>query len=207
MTAQWGEQTITDSIITEHGDPNGVLTLESGYYPGGITMLNPDSKLVLQPGIYALGGTRKELDPNTGELVTKQKETGLCISGGAFVAEGVMFYITDSLDGRYGVVSIQGGTHVSVRITEYDNDDSIYDGMAIFQDRSNTEEAYITGSTEVDLGGTLYFKNANFHVGGDGIQAGTQLIAGTVEVDGGSYVIINYDGRNWVLGYKSFIVQ
>jgi hypothetical protein len=212
ITAQWGEKTINDSIITSNGvwsDEDGafVLTLEPGYYPGGITMQNPDSKLVLEPGIYALGGTTKVIDSNSGELVTKQKETGLCINGGTFVAEGVMFYITDSLEGRYGVVSIQGGTHVNVRITEYQNEDSIYKGMAIFQDRANQEEAYITGSTEIFLEGTLYFKNANFHVGGDGLQAGTQLIAGTVEVDGGSYVIINYDGRNWILGYRSFIVK
>ena len=118
-----------------------------------------------------------------------------------------MFYITDSLEEKYGVVSIQGGTHVSVTITEYANEDSIYKGMAIFQDRANTEESYVTGSTEIYLEGTLYFKNANFRVGGDGIQAGTQLIAGTVEVDGGSIVIINYDGRNWTLGYKSYIVE
>ena len=212
ITVQWGEQTIDDSIITSNGvwsaeDGGYVLTIGPGYYPGGIAMQNPDSKLVLEPGIYALGGTRKELDPDTGELVTKQQETGLCISGGTFVAEGVMFYITDSLEGKYGVVSIQGGTHVNVRITEYQNEDSIYKGMAIFQDRSNTEQAYITGSTEIFLEGTLYFKNCNFKVGGDGIQAGTQLIAGTVEVAGNSYVIINYDGRNWTLGYKSYIVK
>jgi hypothetical protein len=79
--------------------------------------------------------------------------------------------------------------------------------MAIFQDRANTEESYVTGSTNVVLDGTLYFKNANFRVGGDGIQAGTQLIAGTVEVDGGSNVLINYDGRNWAVGYHSFLVM
>jgi hypothetical protein len=170
-------------------------------------MQNPGSKLVLEPGIYALGGTTKVLDPNTGVLLATNKVTGLCINGGTFLAEGVMLYITDSLEEDYGVVSIQGGTHVSVRITEYQNEDSLYNGMAIFQDRANTEEAYITGSTEIFLEGTLYFKNCNFRVGGDGLQAGTQLIAGTVEVDGGSYVIINYDGRNWTLGYMSFIVE
>jgi Flp pilus assembly protein TadG len=212
VTVQWGEKTINDSIIQSEGvwsDADGayVLTIEPGYYPGGITMQNPGSKLVLQPGIYALGGTTKVIDPCTGELTTKQKETGLCINGGTFVAEGVMFYITESLEERYGVVSIQGGTHVSVLITELDTGGgSIYDGMAIFQDRANTEESYVTGSTNVQLAGTLYFKNANFRVGGDGLQAGTQLIAGTVEVDGGSNVIINYDGRNWAPGFKSFLV-
>jgi hypothetical protein len=213
VTLQWGEQTINDSIIQSEGvwsaeDDAYVLTIGPGYYPGGITMLNPDSKLVLLPGIYALGGTTKVFDPCTGGLATKAKETGLCISGGAFVAEGVMLYPTDSLEGRYGVVSIQGGTHVSVLITELDTGGaSIYDGMAIFQDRANTEESYVTGSTNVVLDGTLYFKNANFRVGGDGIQAGTQLIAGTVEVDGGSNVLINYDGRNWAVGYHSFLVM
>jgi len=213
VTVQWGEQTINDSIITSNGvwsaeDDAYVLTIGPGYYPGGITMQNPSSKLVLQPGIYALGGTTKVFDPCTGELVAKAKETGLCISGGTFVAEGVMLYPTDSLEGRYGVVSIQGGTQVSVRITELDTGGgSIYDGMAIFQDRANTEESYVTGSTNVMLKGTLYFKNANFHVGGDGIQAGNQLIAGTVEVDGGSYVIIDYDGQNFAPGYKSFLVE
>lgn len=217
MTEQWGAKTINSSIIQSEGvwsaeDNAYVLTIGPGYYPGGITMLNPNSKLVLQPGIYALGGTTKELDPNTGELVTKQKETGLCISGGTFVANGVMFYITDSLEGKYGVVSIQGGTHVNVTITEYKNPNSVYytdgdGGIAIFQDRANTEQAYITGSTEIYLEGTLYFKNANFKVGGDGLQVGTQLIAGTVEIAGNSNVIINYDGRNWTVGFTSFLVE
>jgi len=212
MTEQWGEKTINSSIITSNGvwsDADGayVLTLEPGYYPGGINMTTSNCKLVLEPGIYALGGTRNVLDPNTGEFVTKGGDTGLCINGGTFVAEGVMLYITESLQEKYGMVDIRGGTHVSVRITEYQNENSLYHGMVIFQDRANQEESYINGSTEIFLEGTLYFKNCNFHVGGDGLQAGTQLIAGTVEVDGGSYIIINYDGRNWALGYTSFLVE
>jgi Flp pilus assembly protein TadG len=212
ITAQWGEQTINSSVIISNGvwseaDGAYVLTLQPGYYPGGISMTTTNCKLVLESGIYAFGGTTKVIDPNSGELLATGKETGLCINGGTFVAEEVMLYITDSLEGEYGSVDIHGGTHVNVRITEYLNEDSIYKGMAIFQDRANQEESYVTGSTEIFLEGTLYFKNANFRVGGDGLQAGTQLIAGTVEVDGGSYVIINYDGRNWILGYKSFIVK
>jgi hypothetical protein len=212
MTAQWGARTINSSLIQSEGvwsDADGayVLTIEPGYYPGGINMTTSNCKLVLQPGIYALGGTRNVFDPCTGGFIDKGGDTGLCINGGTLVAEGVMFYITESLVGKYGVVDIHGGTHVSVTITEYDSGGSVYDGMAIFQDRSNTEESYVTGSTEINLEGTLYFKNANFRVGGDGIQAGTQLIAGTVEVDGGSYVIINYDGRNFAPGFYSFLVR
>ncbi|MHC4455657.1 MAG: hypothetical protein ACYS0I_00990 [Planctomycetota bacterium] len=205
MTAQWGVKTINSSLITSNGvwsaqDNAYVLTIGPGYYPGGINMTTSNCKLVLQPGIYALGGTRNVFDPCTGGFIDNGGDTGLCIKEGTLVAEGVMLYITESLEGKYGVVNIRGVTNVSVTITQYDSGgfSSYYDGMAIFQDRANTEEAYIVGFSETYLEGTLYFKNANCRVGGDGLQAGIQLIAGTVEVDGGSNIIINYDGRNWI---------
>jgi hypothetical protein len=228
---EWDANTISSQFITENGiydDVNGVyvLTLQPGYYPGGIRMTATGCKLVLEPGIYAFGGQYAEWnpelfwDPNLGEAgewvpgyeYTGTK-TGVVVTGGTFEALGCMLYITDSLTGKYGEVDIQGGTHTNVTITEYDSADpdtdpyGIYEGMTIFQDRANTEEAYITGSSEVYLTGSLYFKNANFRCGGGGLQCGTQLVAGTVEVDGNSIIYINYDGRYRVAGNKSHLVE
>jgi hypothetical protein len=213
----WDANTISSKLITDNGiwdDVNDVyvLTLQPGYYPGGINMTATGCKLVLDPGIYAFGGTRAAFDPNLGEFAYTGGETGLVVRGGIFEALGCMLYVTDSLQGDYGVVNIQGGTHTNVTITEYKSSDpldpyGIYEGMTLFQDRANEEEAYITGSNEVYLEGSLYFKNANFRCGGGGLQCGTQLVAGTVEVDGNSIIYINYDGRYRVAGNKSHLVE
>jgi hypothetical protein len=162
-------------------------------------MTKTGSKLVLESGIYAFGGN-------------KTGGSGLVITGGDFEALGCMLYVTESLKGDYGVVDIQGGPQTNVTITEYQSSGPLdeydcYQGMAIFQDRSNEEESYITGGSEISLTGSLYFKNANFRCGGGGLQAGTQLVAGTVEVDGNSKIWVNYDGRYRVAGNKSHLVE
>jgi hypothetical protein len=82
-----------------------------------------------------------------------------------------------------------------------------YGYMAIFQDRNNTNEAYITGGAEIDLQGSLYFKNANFRCGGSGLEAGTQLVAGTVDVRGNSVININYDGRFFDPSFEALLVE
>lgn len=208
----WGNKTINNDIITSNGVYDAalgmyVLTLSPGYYPGGIRMTATNCKLVLEPGIYAFGGQRNVYDSTLGAFVDTGGDTGLYITGGTFEALDSMLYITDSPSGKYGIVDIQGGGNTNVTITEYKSEGSPYDGMAIFQDRDNTREAYITGSSEIHLEGSLYFKHANFRCGGGGLQAGTQLVAGTVEVDGNSVIYINYDGRYRTVGNRSHLVE
>lgn len=208
----WKKDVINSAAVQTHGiwsdaEQMYVLTLTSGYYPGGFNLTATNCKVVLQPGTYALGGGFGPGD-----------KSGLCITGGAFEAVGVMLYITTSTNGFYGRVDIRGGIQTNVKIHEaftYPGDAAFldpypltdYEYIAIFQDRANTNEAYINGSSEIDLKGSLYFRNANFRVGGDGIQAGTQAVAGTVEIDGGAVVHIDYDGRFFTAGYRSLLVE
>jgi Flp pilus assembly protein TadG len=191
----------------------GQVTLDPGYYPGGFSITG--GNVTLRPGIYALGGA------------------GLNISGtqnATFTARGVMFYITKStpeMGGVYGKVDITGGPTLVVTPPALNAEppdppaseypawmDWIYagdegkEGISIFQDRANTNEARIIGSSGVVLLGTLYFSKNSVELGGGGYQAGSQLIAWSVRVHGSTAEItINYDGRNRVRGYWSYLVE
>jgi Flp pilus assembly protein TadG len=216
----WRMDRITASTAQDHGiwnevEQKYVLTLQSGYYPGGLDLNSNVAKVILQPGIYALGGGWKGV------------QSGLVIKAGASLeALGVMLYITKAMPrtiddiyypGQYGQVQINGGESVIIH-ESYDPENpggdhyigyegTEYEYIAIFQDRRNETEAYVTGGAEIDLEGSLYFKNANFRVGGSGLEAGTQLVAGTVEIAGNSVVTVNYDGRFWRAGFKSLLVE
>ena len=230
--------------VTE--EPFWTLTLSPGYYPGGfrltsqaitaplidpatgepVTEIRPiyDAngilvgekevvvnqkylpKLQLQPGIYALGGG------------AGGQPTGLFVNGGAFVAEGVMLYITESDTGKWGEVNLEGEKAV-IMISEYkylagDPEEYkaySYTGIAVFQDRNNTEEAKIVGGSDSHFGGTLYFHSHDFdtvtRVGGNSEDCGIQLITDNVIVHGTGTIRINYDGRNWNAAFMSLLVE
>jgi hypothetical protein len=168
--------------VAVHGES---LILSPGFYSGGITLTV--GSLVLQPGIYILDGA------------------GLDITGGTFVAEGVMFYITGT-----GALDITGNGIVSIappdpELYSYPDVDT-YEGIAIFQDRDNTTSAKIEGISTFSLEGTYYFPNNHLDIGGTGYEAGNQLIAHTMNIAGNSNLTINYDGRFKAPGNKVFLV-
>ena len=166
---------------------NEDVQLVPGFYSGGISANNGTVTLV--PGIYILDGEGLNITGNT-----------------IFTAEGVMFYITGT--GRLDLT----GTG-DIRITPpdpdlYDYPDvGTYEGVSIFQDRDNTNEARIIGTSFLDLEGTLYFSSAKIELGGTGDGFGNQLIADKIEVGGTGVITINYDGRFPAPGYRSWLVK
>jgi hypothetical protein len=71
-----------------------------------------------------------------------------------------------------------------------------YTGLAVFQSRTNSNLATVTGNSDFHLSGIFYFPDNEVNAGGSGFSLGTQLICDRLTVAGNSNVTINYDGRN-----------
>jgi Flp pilus assembly protein TadG len=182
-------------ITSDLGTINTGGTYGPGYYSGGIDLSgNSKQSVTLQPGIYVLGGM------------------GLQVNGTKinFTALGVMFYILK--DSNKTKIDLESG--VNLTITEYKQAGSIYDGMAIFQARDNTNDAKLTGSSTMNLTGTIYIpgnptipSDLTITLGGSNYGTGIQVIAWKVSIAGNSDITINYDGRNFKNRFRSFLVE
>jgi hypothetical protein len=189
----------------------GTMILRPGYYPGGIRISQGDN-ITLLPGVYAFGG---------GDGT--QGDSGLCVSEGAVLnAEGVMVYVTASNTMKggkpiWGKISLTGG-EVTIK-EKYGGEEtpvpySGYEGsqfefISIYLDRATDpdNEVDITGGPSFLLKGTLYFPTVYVKFTGGAINAGTQLVAGSVGFEGTGVVTINYDGRFVSSGSKLAIVE
>jgi len=195
------------------GLPTGVkvLTLSPGYYPGGISITNGGTKVVLSGGadaIYAVGGD------NDGK-------SGLVATGGTLIADGAMIYVTGDLDGSHpstGVVEwgkIDIGGNATVELTSRGDAMEPPDGpqiegeigISIWQDRSNPTYGSIIGTSSIDIIGTIYCGYNPMEVGGTSDHTGTQLIAGALNLHGNVSLGIAYDGRNAIEAYRSILVE
>jgi len=201
------------SSVATHITGSTVVTFQPGYYPQGFEITGGDVKF--KPGVYAVGGGNN-------------CQSGLVINGGKVCAKRVMFYVTGC-----GKVKITGNDTDPVIITEIDsndpgndcNDNPIsysqdlsyleqYNGMAIFQDRTNEADADITGGNALNIQGTIYFPHNNVRLTGTSGSFGIQVIAYTIEIGstGGGHsaptrLYINYDGRNRTPASRSYLVK
>lgn len=161
------------------------VNLVPGFYSGGITINN--GVLNLSPGIYVLDGE------------------GLRILGGDFYAPGCMFYVM-------GTGSVYIGGNGIVNITPPDPDlytypgVDVYEGIAIFQARDNTNEGTIIGTSVMDLEGTYYFPSNHMNLGGNATKFGNQLILNTATISGNGTLIINYEGSDFAPGSRPYLV-
>ena len=156
------------------------ITLSPGYYSGGLDFTG-NKRITLLPGTYILDGS------------------GLRMRGNAeLYADGVTFYITGS-----GDVDLAGTGDVFVTASE----SGTYEGVAIFQDRANTNQAFFRGTSGMSLEGTYYFPSNHVRVQGNSEEFGTQFIADTAEIQGNGTLKINYDGRNPIPGMTVYLVR
>lgn len=180
----------------------GAVELEPGYYSGGLRITGGD--VTLKPGMYFLDGS------------SSGQKSGFVVGGNAnLCAKGVMFFVTGD-----GVVDIAGTGAIQVTPILFDSNDFcdssysyppstdyMYEGIAFFQARDNTNDARIVGTGLMDLDGTLYFPSNHLDLTGTGDGFGNQLIANTIEVSGTGDITIMYDGRNRAAGTTSFLVE
>jgi hypothetical protein len=208
----------SDANGTTYYDPNnktfttikisgGQLILNPGYYPGGIDMTGGD--IVLRPGVYAFGGG-----------TVKNNPPRLVVNGGSVHGtEGVMLHITGDPSGiktgmntEYGRVYVGGNGHVELTSRgDTSPDDEIgtegEDGVVIWQDINNHNQATIIGTPNSWLKGTIYFPDNPAQVGGGSDELGSQIIAGALQVNGNVNLSIAYDGRNMIVARKSILVE
>jgi len=186
----------------------GTLTLNPGYYPGGIDMNG--GSVTLLAGVYAFGGG-------------KNGGSGIVLRGGATVTDGttsthtgagVLLYITGDPSAKppvaYGTVDV--ASNATIQATS--RGDAMTPrqiqgemGIAIWQDRANTNYARIIGTSASCLTGTIYCPYNALEIGGNSAQMGSQLIAGALQLHGNPNLDIAYDGRNKVIAYRSILVQ
>jgi len=161
------------------------VTVQPGYYSMGIQ--NNGGVLIMEPGIYHLGGDTEKNVANG----------GLTILGGDLYAPEVLLHIVDN-----GELYLGGNGHIEV--SPYQSDP--YKDFSIFQSRDNDNEATIIGTGDLDLAGKLYFPENHVEIQGNGDSIGTQLIAYTIGIGGTGEVIINYKGRPEPAN-KSYLVE
>ncbi|MDH4201751.1 MAG: PEP-CTERM sorting domain-containing protein [Phycisphaerae bacterium] len=146
---------------------DGVHTLQPGYYPGGIDIAG--GNVTLLPGIYQIGGD--------------MYGRGLHITGGNVYADQVMFHMLD------GGVDVRGNAQMTLSAPTSGD----YEGISIFQSRTNYNDSEINGAGGLDLTGKLYFPNNHLSLAGYGDTIGSQIIADTVDIGGNGLINIPYN--------------
>jgi hypothetical protein len=109
---------------------------------------------------------------------------------GSVTGSGVMFFIDPN-----GSFSLTGSGAISLSpLTS-----GIYQGMTLFQSRSNTSTVSITGNGSFNLAGTFYAPKALVQVSGNGDVLGSQFIADQLQNKGAGNsggFSVNYNGTN-----------
>jgi hypothetical protein len=81
-------------------------------------------------------------------------------------------------------------------------------GVAIWQDPENPNDATFNGTGDFSITGTIYFPDPiHLDIEGTPDQAGNQIIAGSVAINGKAPIEVDYDGRNNLRSYNSVIVD
>jgi hypothetical protein len=147
---------------------SGVTTYYPGYYPTGLS-LTGGYTAVFQPGIYYMNGAFK-VNGNGSSSVT---------------GNGVMFFIgaNGSLDlGGNGAVTLSPPTS------------GVYQGLLIFQSRSNSTVAKVAGNGSIltNVLGTIYTPDATLNIQGGGGSIGSQIVANQVAAGGNGTITVNY---------------
>lgn len=146
----------------------GNVTLQPGYYPGGISISG--GTVTLSPGIYNLGGA------------------GISLTGqGSVTGDGVTLY----LSGTAGISLTGQG---SVTLTPPTS--GTYQGVTVFQDRANTTADSLTGNGSIQIDGALYMPAAAVSMTGNGNTYGSMMVADTANLTGNGTININFAGGN-----------
>ena len=167
---------------------SNTVTLNEGYYSGGLRVTSSNTTLTLNPGVYVV------------DNVDGGPASGLFVNGGNLTANQVMFYVKGE-----GVVFLGGNGNIT--ITPSTNLNSPYWGISIFQARDNDNPADILGTNNMNLQGTYYFPAALLRIAGTPLVLGNQIIAWEVWMQGNSDFAIDYDGRFQLPGFHVMLVQ
>jgi Flp pilus assembly protein TadG len=157
-------------------------TLSPGVYNGGIT-LSGSASVTLSPGAYYINGG------------------GINMSGSSSISgAGVFIYNTGG-----GAINLSGSGNVSLSPMSI----GPYTGITVFQDRSSTTGATLSGSGNMNNTGTFYFPDATLTLSGSsGVNAvGAQIISKNLAFSGTAATQVNYNSSVASVGNGFAIVQ
>jgi hypothetical protein len=161
---------------SSHLNVSGTVTLQPGVYTGGISV-SSNSNVTLAPGVYYIDGG------------------GLSTTGNAvFTANGVIIYnnphsSTDS-------ISLAGNGNLTLTPPS----SGPYKNISVFQTRSATAPATVSGNGTISMNGAFYAASANLTISGNGSgdTIGSMDVVGGLNISGnGTFAInINNSGGN-----------
>ena len=144
-------------------------TLLPGVYTGGISLSGSSSVTLTAGGIYYINGG------------------GINMSGSSSISgNGVMIYNTGG-----GALNLSGTGNISLSPMT----SGTYAGITVFQDRSNTASAAMSGGTNINNTGTFYLPSAKLTLSGNsgvGVM-GSQFIVNSLTFSGTAGINVSYD--------------
>ena len=158
----------SNGVSTQYAHSKSVQTITPGVWCDGVSFSN-DANVLLQPGVYYVNG-------------------GNFSVGGAVIMNGtgVTIILTSSIAGNYATVTINNGATVTLTAPT----SGTTAGIVFFGDRKApaTNSNNFGGGAAVNLTGAVYFPSQSivFQNGASNPSGCTQLIAGTIQLTGGS---------------------
>jgi hypothetical protein len=153
---------VCKAAVKESG--SAMLSLTPGTYCGGISVTGSGG-VTFAPGIYILDGG------------------GLSITGsGSVTGSGIMFYNTFDSTHAFKPIDITGSGSVTLSAPA----SGPYQGMLFFEDRNAPSGGMdsITGSSNLNLEGNLYFRNSTLDITGSGASTDVMIVANELVITG-----------------------
>jgi hypothetical protein len=143
---------------------SATVTLDHGVYCGGISITGSGT-ITLNPGNYIMNGG------------------GFSAAGSANITgAGVMIYNTATAGHTIGSISVSGsGTYTLSAPTA-----GVYEGILMFQDRTQSIGADVEGSNTSTMVGTLYLPDASLKYAGSATAQYTAIVSDTLTMVGSS---------------------
>jgi surface protein len=161
------------------------VNFQSGIYTSQLSFTNAVTNYIFEPGLYCLDG-------------------GLQMTNGSILGDGVTFFMRNDSE-----FIIYGG---NINLTAPKNDQwadgsgSYWNGMLIFYDYLSIHHLSVAGNWGSYLEGTVYNfgGNCQYNGAGDSVPIDLQFVCDTIELSGGSGILINYTPANH---YSSFSIE
>jgi Flp pilus assembly protein TadG len=168
---------------------NGPVILSPGVYRGGI-QISGNGAVTLLPGIYIMDGG------------------GFALSGlGSLTGTEVMIYNRVRSDGDHGQILVSGNGAVTLTPPT----SGTYQGMSIFQQRTQTDQLQISGNGNVTISGVVYAKAAKTLVSGNGLTAidtlGGSYVCDTMQISGNGLFHVDLTGPGPPIERKFSLVE
>lgn len=221
---------LTASPAAVSATTGSVITLEPGIYSD--ISIQGSANVTFKPGIYVLmpKGPNQGLRIN-GSPTVNGKGVMFYLTGSNYyevdkngksshepgyydALDGAVDLVANNLPtapdkGKVDFASITINVNAgNVTFDGLDDPASPFNDILFFQRRRNTSAAAIQGNAgpEINLGGTIYTKWANFGLSGGG-RYDAQFVVGTMDISGQATVTLSGTGRQFGRANKVFLVQ